>query len=158
MFDVTFALPLFLAQEAGTAPPPPATGQTVGATPATTTVAGDGTTTTQPGATGTPGAPATPAPSGGGGFDPTFMIMLLVIMGLFIFMSTWSQRKEKKKRQALLDAVKKGDRVQTIGGMIGTVAELRDHEVVLKVDDNTRLKFARSAIQGLAEERVEDKK
>ena len=55
----------------------------------------------------------------------------------------------KKKRKALLSTVKKHDRVQTVGGVIGSIVEVNPDTVVLKVDEssNTRITFARSAIQ-----------
>ncbi|MEX0744696.1 MAG: preprotein translocase subunit YajC [Phycisphaeraceae bacterium] len=103
-----------------------------------------------------PGSPQDPNANqsddgGGGGFDPMFfflMIGLLVVM--MIFFST-SQRREKKKRAAMLESLKKGDRVQSVGGIIGSVVEIRDDEIVVKVDENTntRLRFARSAVQNV---------
>lgn len=93
------------------------------------------------------GAPAGQAPGGGG-----FGLMLPLLFGLMIFMivtSMFSGRKEKKRRAEMLASVKKRDRVQTVGGIIGTVVELKGDELVLKVDEgsNTRIRFARSAVQ-----------
>ena len=109
-----------------------------------------------------PSMPIEQAPAGGaqpigpgpgtapprGGIDPIFMIVLGAIVVMIIF-STTGQRKEKKKREALLAAVKKGDKVQTVGGILGNVLEVKDSHVVVKIDENTntRVKFARSAIQ-----------
>ncbi len=75
-----------------------------------------------------------------------FMSVALVAMW-FIFIG--GQRKEKKKREAIISAVKKGDKVQTIGGILGTVTDVREAEVVVKVDNNTntRITFAKSAVQ-----------
>ena len=71
---------------------------------------------------------------------------MVVLMLIFSMTST---RREKKRREALLSAIKKHDRVQTIGGVIGSVVEVKPDYVVLKVDEssNTRITFARSAIQ-----------
>jgi|SRR5579871_1480870 len=68
---------------------------------------------------------------------------------LFYFMIMRPQNREKQQRQSLLDALKKNDKVITIGGLIGTVANLSPDgkEVTLKVDDNTKLRFLRSSIQ-----------
>ena len=84
--------------------------------------------------------------SGGSG---TFLIGMLLFVGVFFFMSTRSQRREKKKKAEMIAALKKNDRVMTIGGVIGTVVSLKDHEVVLKVDEatNTRMTFTRRSIQ-----------
>ena len=106
-----------------------------------------------------PGAPAAPAagtatdaagtaaqgaPAGGG----SFMVMLIVLMGAMILFSFVSARREKKKREQLLGNIKKHDKVLTVGGIMGSVVELKDDSVVLKVDEtsNTRITFAKSAI------------
>lgn len=102
----------------------------------------------------TPAGPAQPGGPGPGtappqrGIDPIFIIALGAIV-VMIFFSISSQRKEKKKREAMLGAVKKGDKVQTVGGILGTALEIKDAYVVVKIDENTntRVKFARSAIQ-----------
>lgn len=88
------------------------------------------------------------APAGGGGLPPLIIIMFLVIT-VMIVMSILGQRREKKRREAMIRAVKKHDKVQTIGGVIGSVVELKPDFVVLKVDEssNTRITFARTAIQ-----------
>ncbi len=102
-------------------------------------------TTTQPG-TGAPGG-ATPQTSPGLGM--WFLPLIAVMFVLMIFLSGRAQRAERKKKQALLDGLKKHDRIQTIGGILGTVTEIRDDEVIVRVDDatNTRMHFAKSAIQ-----------
>ena len=74
---------------------------------------------------------------------------LLLVMIFVIGFSMLSSRKEKKRREQLLASIKKGEKVLTIGGIIGTIAEVRDDEVVLRVDENsnTRMRFTRSSIQ-----------
>lgn len=95
---------------------------------------------------------------GGGGLEGSSMLLMIllfiVIMYVFIF---GSQRKEKKKRAAMLEALKKNDKVVTIGGIMGTVVEVKASEVVLKVDEssNTRLKFARTAIQSVVSDEAD---
>lgn len=102
-----------------------------------------------------PGSPAPPAGEEGSppprtGVEPFFIIVLGVLVAMIIF-SMSSQRKEKKRRAAMLDTMKKGDKVQTVGGILGTVAEVRDDEVVVKVDENTntKIKLAKNAIQSV---------
>ncbi len=91
------------------------------------------------------GAPAQPQSPFGGGF----LFLMLGLLVFMIVMSSMGQRKEKKKRAELLASLGKHDRVQTAGGVIGTIVELRDQEVVVKVDEstNTKIRFARSAVQ-----------
>ena len=97
------------------------------------------------------GAPGTPAGKAAGG-DPFgglfFPVIFAVIVMMFAF-TMMGQRRDRKKKEAMLGAVKKHDRVQTIGGVIGSIAEVNADSVVLKVDEsaNTRITFARSAIQ-----------
>ncbi len=118
------------------------------------TPAGGGATTGQ-GAGGAQGGATLPAqPAGGGGpsgFDPIMILMLGmgVFLVVMIFTSGRRQKREQRERQSMLDALKRNDKVQTIGGIIGVVAEVRTDEVVLKVDDagQNRVRFARSAIQ-----------
>lgn len=100
--------------------------------------------------TGAPGIPAGQPPRQGG---PDLFLFIVLGMSIFlvmmIFTSGRRQKRERQERQSMLDALKRNDKVQTIGGIIGTVAEVRTDEVVLKVDDagQNKIRFARSAIQ-----------
>lgn len=86
-----------------------------------------------------------------------FVIMIGGFVVLYFFMGR-SRRKQQKKRQEMLAALKKGDRVVTIGGIVGNVTEAREDEVMVKVDDNTRMKFARWAIRNIGDEAREEAK
>ncbi|MBS0202509.1 MAG: preprotein translocase subunit YajC [Planctomycetes bacterium] len=72
---------------------------------------------------------------------------LLIIFTLYYFMDS-PRRKETARREKMLKEMKKNDRVATIGGILGSVVNVSTDgkEVTLKVDDNTRIKFRRSAI------------
>ena len=89
---------------------------------------------------------------------PMFPILIgILILYVFVFRS---KRTQDKKRTSMLSQLKKGDRVQTIGGILGTVIEARDTDVLLKVDEtsNTKIRFSRSAIHRVVdEEKVESK-
>lgn len=93
--------------------------------------------------TGTGGQPG--GLFGGGGF----LFILLAMLVVMIIFSVVGQRRERKKREQLISSVKKHDKIQTIGGVIGSIVEVKPDTVVLKVDEssNTRITFARSAIQ-----------
>ena len=73
------------------------------------------------------------------------IILLVVFFYFFLFRS---KRTQDRKRTDMLKQLKKGDRIQTIGGVLGSVVEARDDEVLVKVDEssNTKIRFARSAI------------
>lgn len=108
-----------------------------------------------PGAAST-GAPSGPAGTGPAPVDPGFNILLLIlpILVLMVVFSAVAQRKEKKRRESLLSAIKKHDRVLTSGGVIGSVIETSGDTVVLKVDENSnvRMTFSRSAVQQILKE------
>lgn len=72
---------------------------------------------------------------------------LAVILILYVVMDS-PQRREKAKREAMMKNLKKDDRVVTIGGILGSVANISQDgkEVTLKVDDGTRIRFRRTAI------------
>ena len=83
---------------------------------------------------------------------PLFPLMVgVLILYLFVFRS---KRTTDKKRTDMLANLKRGDKVQTIGGILGTVVEARDSDVLLKVDEssNTKIRFSRNAIHRVVEE------
>ena len=106
-----------------------------------------GTTGTVDPGTGTPGQGAQ-GTQGSNPFSSLLPIMLVAVVLMLVF-SMFGQRKEKKKREQMINAVKKHDRVQTVGGVLGSIVEVKPEQIVLKVDEssNTRITFARSAIQ-----------
>jgi len=80
-----------------------------------------------------------------------------IMIGAFVLLYLWmgrSRRRQESKRKEMLSNLKKGDKVTSIGGIIGTVIEVRDDEVTVKVDEtnNVRMKFVRRAIQSVGEE------
>jgi preprotein translocase subunit YajC len=80
------------------------------------------------------------------------MALLLLIMWFFLIRG---RKNEQKQREEMLGSMKRGDRVQTIGGVLGTVVDVRDSEVVVKVDEssNTKMTFIRSAIHRVVTEK-----
>ena len=79
--------------------------------------------------------------------SPVMMIGWLVIMvGLFYFMMIRPQQRKEKERRALIAGIKSGDRVVFGGGIIGTVANVKETVLVVKVAENTKLEVLRSAV------------
>jgi len=78
-----------------------------------------------------------------------FLLLIFAMLMFFVFSSSRTKRQEQKKRDDMLKNMKRGDRVLTAGGMLGTVVDVRDTEVVLKVDEgsNTKIKFTRDAVK-----------
>jgi preprotein translocase subunit YajC len=85
---------------------------------------------------------------------------LILIVAVFYFFIFGSKRKTEKQRKEMLNQIKKGDRVQTIGGILGTVVEVRDGDILVKVDEssNAKIRFTRSAVnQVITEEKADAK-
>jgi preprotein translocase subunit YajC len=90
---------------------------------------------------------AAQAPSGSGGGSMMVQIAFFAaIFAIFYFLLIRPQQKQKRDREVMLSAVKPGDRVVMSSGLHGTVVKLSDHAVTLKVADQVRLEFDRSAI------------
>lgn len=87
--------------------------------------------------------------------SPIFQFLpIIAIVIFFYFIMFRPQQKERARREKSLGELKKNDRVVTIGGIIGTIANIseKEQEVTLKIDDNTKLRVRRTAIQGLYQE------
>ena len=76
----------------------------------------------------------------------TTMITFVLIILIFYFLMIRPQRKRDKETQAMLSAMKKGDKDVSIGGIHGTVVAVKESSVIVKVDDNTRIEFSKNAI------------
>jgi len=77
------------------------------------------------------------------------MLPMILVFAIFYFVMIGPERKARKRREAMLAAVKKGDKVLTTGGMFATVAAIADDMVTLQIDDGVRVRFSRSAIQSV---------
>lgn len=89
--------------------------------------------------------------SAGSSFIGT-MIPMAVIIGIFYFLVIAPANKQRKKTEAMLAALKKGDQVVTSGGIYGTVQGVDTETVILKIADNVKIKIAKSSVAGLAGE------
>lgn len=90
-----------------------------------------------------------PPPSEGGA-EPNPLVQLIpfvLIIAVFYFFMIRPQQKKQKEREKVLDALKKGDRVVTIGGLHGTVVEINAEKKTVLIDaGGVKLRFDRSAI------------
>lgn len=88
------------------------------------------------------------ATDGGAGGSNLLMTLLpfVLMFAVFYFLLIRPQQKKQKTRALMLNQLKKGDKVVTIGGMHGTIIEITDDIVVLRVNDATKITFDRSAI------------
>lgn len=105
-----------------------------------------------------------------GAVDPTavspaasilgMVVPMVLMVAVFYFLLIRPQRKKDKKVKEMLDNLKKGDRVTTIGGIYGTILNIKDETITLAVgqsgDKPTEMTVARWAIRGVEEVSVEN--
>lgn len=84
-----------------------------------------------------------------GGFAQ--LVPLILIMVIFWFLLIRPQQKRVKEHRNMIEAIKKGDKVVTSGGIIGTVTDIKDNVVKVEIADNVRVQVKRDTIAGLAE-------
>ena len=81
-----------------------------------------------------------------GGMGST-MIMLILMVAVFYFMLIRPENKRKKEAEEMRSAVKKGDKITTIGGIVGTVVDVKEHNIVIETSaDQVRLELAKWAL------------
>lgn len=90
----------------------------------------------------TPGQNAKPQ----GGMD--LMFMILVLFGGMLLITMFTGRKDKKRRKDMLSSLAKKDKIRSAGGIIGTIIEMKDDEVLIETDraSHTRLWLAKGSI------------
>jgi len=93
------------------------------------------------------------APSGGsegttGSMVTTFITFGLIIL-VFYFLIIRPQKQKEKQTKDMINAIKKGDKVVTIGGIRGTVTSVKNDSIVVKVDDNTKIEFTKGAVSSV---------
>ena len=82
---------------------------------------------------------------GGGSAFGIFFPMLAIIV-IFYFFLIRPQNKKQKEIEKMIAALKKGDKVITIGGIHGVVSSVKEKTIIVKVDDNAKIEFNRTAI------------
>jgi preprotein translocase subunit YajC len=85
-------------------------------------------------------------PMGGGGSLVSYLIMIGLIFVVFYFLVFRPERKRRKQLQDMVNELKPGDKVITIGGIHGTVSGLTEKTVVVRVSEQTKIEFTKSAI------------
>lgn len=87
-------------------------------------------------------APAAPQ----GGSSLSMWIMLALVFVVMYFFMIRPQRKQQKELQAFRDSLKKGDKVVTMGGIFGTVVEVKETSLLLQVDKDVKIRVAKSSV------------
>ena len=75
------------------------------------------------------------------------VVMLVLMVAVFYFMLIRPENKRKKEAEQMRSSVKKGDKITTIGGIIGTVVNVKEDKIVIETSaDQVRIEFAKWAI------------
>ena len=85
------------------------------------------------------------------------LVLFILIFIVFYFILIRPQQKEQKKKEEMLKSLSKNDEVVTIGGIHGTISNVKDKTVVLRVSENTKLEIDKSAVASVIKKRSEDK-
>ncbi len=90
------------------------------------------------------------AQAAGGAPDGASMLMqflpLILIFVVFYFLLIRPQQKKAKEHKAMLEALRRGDRIVTGGGIVGTVAKATDDELVVEIAENVRVRVMRGTV------------
>ena len=89
-------------------------------------------------------AAAPAAGQAGGGWQMWIMLALIFVVMWFFMIRP--QRKQQKELQNFRDSLKKGDKVVTIGGIFGTVCEIKEDSVLIEVDNNVKIRVSKQAL------------
>ncbi len=89
----------------------------------------------------------------GGGSPLSMFIPIIMVFIVFYLLLIRPQQKKQKEHQQLLAGLSRGDRVVTNGGLYGTIADTKDHVVVLKIADNVKVEVVKSAIATVIEKK-----
>jgi len=89
-------------------------------------------------------------------FNPQLIFIVLMIAVVYLMLFRGPKQKQKKHQQ-MVSSLAKNDRVRTIGGIIGTIVDIRDDEVILKIDEsnNTKIKIIKGAIATTLKDDIE---
>ena len=87
---------------------------------------------------------AAPAAQQGGGMSMWIMLALIFVVMWFFMIRP--QKKQQKELQNFRDGLKKGDKVVTIGGIYGTVCEVKEGSVLMEVDNNVKIRVSKNAL------------
>jgi preprotein translocase subunit YajC len=92
-------------------------------------------------------------PSGGGakqeGGGSSFLFMMVAMIAIIYFVMIRPEQKRQKARQKMLSALKKGDRILTVGGVIGVIATVKDSSYLIKTGEGTVIEFSKASVQNV---------
>lgn len=77
------------------------------------------------------------------------VLPFILMIAIFYFLLIRPQQKQMKERQKMLDGLKIGDRVLTVGGLIGTITSIKDNEIELEISKNVKVTAVKSAVTSI---------
>ena len=85
-------------------------------------------------------------PTAGGAGNYSFLIMMLLIFVVMYFFMIRPQQKKQKEITKFRESLKKGDKIVTIGGIYGTIAEVKDLYLLVEIDANVKIRVDKSSV------------
>ncbi|BDU62682.1 UPF0092 membrane protein [Candidatus Borrelia fainii] len=85
------------------------------------------------------------------------LLVFIPVIAIFWFLVISPQRKEEKKKKDMIKNLKKGDKVLTIGGILGIVKKVNDSEVVLELSPTSEVKFIKNSVERVIFDEIKDK-
>jgi preprotein translocase subunit YajC len=98
---------------------------------------------------------ANPSGTEGGPSLLTSFIPILLLFVIFYFLLIRPQQKKQKQHQSLISSLRRGDKIVTNGGLYGTVVDVKDHVIVLKIADDVKVELVKNAVATVIEKREE---
>jgi len=83
------------------------------------------------------------------------LLPIVLIFVVFYFMLIRPQQRKQKEMKQMLDNLKSGDKIVTSGGILGTVTNVKEKTVVVRIADNVKVEMLRSAIQAITQKSAE---
>jgi preprotein translocase subunit YajC len=81
------------------------------------------------------------------------LLPIFLIFAIMYFLIFRPQAKKQKQQRLMIDALKKGDKIITAGGICGTIVGIKekDNSVIVKIDDNTKIELVKSSVAQVVE-------
>lgn len=86
---------------------------------------------------------------GGGGLG--MFAPMILIFAIFYFMLIRPQQRKDKERRAMVESIKSGERIMFSGGILGTVTNVKESSLIVKVADNVKIEIVRGAVSRVLE-------
>jgi preprotein translocase subunit YajC len=83
------------------------------------------------------------------------LLPIVLIFAVFYFMLIRPQQTKQKETQRMLDNLKSGDKIVTSSGILGTVTNVKDKTVIVRIADNVKIEILRSAVQTITQKSAE---